>query len=468
LMQVCSFWRHAAVICPGLWTHIDIALDHPLNPSLLARAKVCVARAGKLPLDIHISDIASEDECQRWNEILDNRNLGLGNSQRLISNLLASEWVRSGLCNFEFLSDYQDDTVPIRSLELDAVVFGDVKDYHLAALTYFFARCRPGVFTQYTTRIRNEDYERDYIRFIEPIEDVPSTLESIHLSLSSQFLENHWFYTRILRTNGLCPPWSSRAYHGLIELHIGEGVPELRQSQLVSILRSSPGLRVLHLDINTVGESRLTAPILLEDLEVLSLVAGSWFSMGPAADGPHLVPHPGKVLRLIAPGSKPLQLTYFGFPGSSLLNFAARSNVTRLYIKAWGAYDMIPIIHRCPALQTLILSDCGVSEGFEPNLGVPNCEEVRREGIGGSALTARINTLYLAGFYQHCYEQLKGVVERYSVQKLVICGTDNWHEGTSPNANPREIESNLSAITMCPIVQYFESEEITLDPKDWV
>ncbi|KAJ1304922.1 hypothetical protein OPQ81_006056 [Rhizoctonia solani] len=468
-MKVCYFWRHIVIACPDLWTHVDIVLNHPLNSSLLARAKVCAARAGKLPLEIHISDMASENEFQHWQEIFDSRranSLGLANSQGLAPDSLTSDLVHSGLCKFEFLNDYPDDTVPIRSLELDLIVFGDVKDYQLAAITYFFARCRPGVFTQYATRIRNEDYESDYIRFIEAIDDPRSPLEGIRLPLSSQFLENRWLHTRVLRINGLCPPWSSTAYHGLVELHIGEGVPELHQRQLVSILRSSPRLRTLRLEVNTVGESGLTAPILLEDIEVLSLTAGSWFSMGPTDDGLHMMSYPGKILRLITTRSKPLQLTYFGFPGSVLVDFMARSNVKRLFIRAWGAYDMIPILSQCSALQTLILSDCGLYESCAPNLGVPNCKEVWREAGGPTPIT-QINTLYLAGFHRHCYEQLRGIVERYSVRKLVICGTYLWHDEESPNTNQREIESNLSSITLCPTVQYFESEKIEVDPEDW-
>ena len=103
--------------------------------------------------------------------------------------------------------------------------------------------------------------------------------------------------------------------------------------KLVTILRSSPGLRVLHIRTVIADQSAPSdsiVPVRLEDIEDLDLNDRSELDFTAG----------GEILRWIAPGSKPLQLTFNGYPSEGAILFCARANITRLFGESFAQNSM--------------------------------------------------------------------------------------------------------------------------------
>ncbi|CAE6455683.1 unnamed protein product [Rhizoctonia solani] len=440
LAQVCSYWRQIAVASPELWTHIDIVLDHPLNPGLFARAKVYATRAGRLPLEIHISDPGSEREKTQFQATQDGGTTTRGNRSKL-----SHEW--EDLHDFKI---FTSDIVPIKTLELDLCIYDRIREIYYSLLEYFFAHCEGGVLTKYIVR-RNPGWVIS-CPFIEPAE-TPHSRDGALLAVPIRHLDDVWFRISSIRANALYPHWKSKIYHGLVELYIDKEIPEISESQLVNILRSSPNLQVFHFDalLEAITDHEIIDPVYLEDLRELKLVLRCDSEATSAS----------RILQYIAPGSKPLQLSVANAEEWDIANFFSRANVTRFY--GWGVSDMIPILSQCRLLEVLVLN--------EQDLGTQNLNSVidrsfdSDDSDGGVAITytsrpsssTRINTLYLLWYSHFVFEQLQAVVEKHSVQRLIIYyGRLSYQtdEGRVLCNNTRNIRAKLSTITSCPHIEY--------------
>ncbi|GAB1527854.1 hypothetical protein RhiTH_011042 [Rhizoctonia solani] len=137
------------------------------------------------------------------------------------------------------------------------------------------------------------------------------------------------------------PTAESCAYHGLVKLHLlftrskRGRKPHIHVDKLRDMLLASPALRVLHINIIVIGKDEINglAPVPLNELEELSLdeMSRDVYDV---------------VLPLLAPGTKPLQLTFqmqqeFNAPlyCTTVAAFLERTNVTSLYILGRSLFD---------------------------------------------------------------------------------------------------------------------------------
>ncbi|QRW21821.1 Ras domain-containing protein [Rhizoctonia solani] len=421
LSHVSSFWRRVAIDTPCLWTHIDIALGYPLNRGLFSRAKVYADRAGPLPLEIHIIDKKESRESQN-------------HSYRDRNN------------EFEFLDSA---SVPIKVLELD--LYMHTNDSHgeiyYSILEYLFARCIPGALTHY--------------------------IVNMLLAIPSAQLKKLWLPISIIRLSALCPHWESIAYHGLVELHIDQGIPKISESQLVSILRSSPKLQVFHLKNSiqlqgSVGDTNIER-VLLEDLRDINIA--TW-----GEEDVYSV----EILRRIVPGKAPLQLAYLGESNNALVDFCSRANVVCFYTRFWESKPLLPLLNQVLHLSTLVL-DGALSTGTISSLfGLGNIHDNQNNQDNAAShnlknilpSTTQVNTLYLLGYQTFNFEEIEAVVKLYSVQRLMIYGgklSYQTDDGRLVSRNLRNTRVKLSSINACPIIEYHpDSEAIERDGDDWI
>ncbi|CAE6350637.1 unnamed protein product [Rhizoctonia solani] len=331
-------------------------------------------------------------------------------------------------------------------------------------LEYFFARCKPGVLTKYVTR------SNPYMvpsPFIEPAE-TPHSSDGALIAVPIRQLDKLWLGVSSVRVSGLCPHWKTKIYHGLVELYIDGGIPEISGSDLVNVLRSSPKLQVFHLKIqldDDEDEIVNANPIHLQDLRELSLmIRDDTFSTS-------------QILQWIAPGTKPLCLSLADTPREAVTEFCSRANVTRLYV--WCPGDLIPILNQCHRLETLVLNK---RDAISNDLSAIIDDDGDDDDAGGesgliSGPVVRIDTLYLLWHLEIPFESVKAAVEKYSIQRLLIYhGRLSYQAdaGRVASTNTRNIRAKLSTITACPIEYHPEgypehyTENESSDPDGWI
>jgi hypothetical protein len=166
--------------------------------------------------------------------------------------------------------------------------------------------------------------------------------ETVLLSIKKMYL--HAFY----------PFWTSKAYHGLIELRLTPrtSIVSISEYHFRGILQASPGLRILEFAleiVNALPEGSVP-PIRLDYLEVLNI---------------RLMKHifVPTLFGAIVPGSHPLQLSLSSAPNegdprlplhtsSAIYNFFTRANVVVLHTNDFDKDEIVGILQLCPHLRT--------------------------------------------------------------------------------------------------------------------
>lgn len=328
LSRVCSCWRQIAKNTRVLWSHIDVVpfQGYISSSRLLTRAEVFAARADPTPLDIHI--------------------IGETSSESPDIDIHLNTFCTS-------------IATRIRSLNLSTChIFSDL---HHSALEACLSNCVPGTLKELIIA-GDSTNGRNPFGFIESSEATVHPNRRL-LDIPHRRLEECLLPVTVLRLTGIYFRWTSQAYRGLVELrlvphhYMPVTKPTITESQLIAIFASSPGLRVLHfgleiIDLVPYNPSRVAAS--LDDLEVINI-------------RPMNTQQYDVLLRLLEPGSKPLQLsTHLPLAGFTSLfsdefrNFFGRSNVTELYIQSTGDHplkllEVLDSLHM-PHLRTLSLA----------------------------------------------------------------------------------------------------------------
>ncbi|KAG8695671.1 hypothetical protein FRC11_001304 [Ceratobasidium sp. 423] len=228
----------------------------------------------------------------------------------------------------------------------------------------------------------------------------------------------------ILHLRGLFPLWESTAYHNLVDLRLITSCDEhwtcIREQELRGILAASPGLRILHFALQITdlkGDDESIIPVRLNDLEVVSVSSDR--------GGHNGLLRPGDVLRLLAPGSKPLLLSIWhtryapdegntiggdDYPSDEVIKFFQRSNITKFHVKGIY-YELNQLIGHAPNIEDLAFDSCTlvkVTEKFPP---------------GGIPIASRLNSLII----RHCTMQrplLEVILRVYPTNLLVVSDCD--------------------------------------------
>lgn len=429
LSHVCSRWRQVAIGSCKLWSHIDFPILPAFRKGRLARAEAFAARAGQLLLHVHIYDTMTSQGYPHPNPI-----------PALVS----------------FLNSVAPKT---RSLELGTKYA--FRDYYLPILESCFANGVAGSLTQLTiSEYTLYAIDKRTHGFLEAAGSTTNS-RSLRLNVSHESLEDMWLPITVLRLSGLYPPWTSKIYHGLVELHLFSwkfsGAFIITESELVGILISSPQLRVLRFGLgikDPVASNTPVLPVHLNDLEILNL------KVIPAE-------RLGIVLRWLAPGSKPLRLILGAFhdvelPFTHHLNteveeFISRSNVTKICVDGKGTYPWAAELLRLssyPSLQVLAL-DNYLNSQSPGQVSHPDDQD-------SPALHPRLDRLYLLRQTVE-FDQLEQMIRRYQVHELLVCNLKVFRS-QQLISDEEELKRNLSHV--CPTVRILTKDEL-IQSKDW-
>lgn len=427
LTQVCSHWRQIAIDTHSLWSHVDFSSQITIaaagDNKYFTRAKAFVDRAGDSLLDIHIierldNDYSAADLTQFLAPI--------ATRIRSLDIALCRAWgINSNLDTFEF---------------------------ERLVLFSCFSNCVPGTLGQVKLVIRGEtrNHRPQPIRFVRyPNWEVAAIFPS---DLPKCTMEDLWLHVTVLRLGRLFPNWASKAYHGLVELRLPATRTLLDScsisvSGIRAILIASPKLRVLQFGSVIRCTDPLVAdtpPIRLDDLEVV--IARP---LGRRALG--------SLLRLLAPGSKPLRVsiefsrTYMEaedhLADIRIKEFLARSNVTQLQGGYLTGYPQVAnLLNSVPHIQVLVLqSFIGVMEQFS---------ELDTE--------VSLACLHIHRSSEIRWDALGQFIKTYRVQTLVLWRCTITLDGEHSARNQEDCERELS--TLCPVVKLVPSDEP--DPFD--
>ncbi|KAL5639847.1 hypothetical protein ACGC1H_006426 [Rhizoctonia solani] len=405
-LEVCSWWRRVAMESSYLWTHIDLiclcsfqAFDQQHNVRALQRAMAFATQAGRASLDIHIGagsayenikDIDRElvDFCASASSRIQSLDMACSSSPIAIQNLLGT-LLHSGLV---------PGTVTRFCISNGVTQRGTARGYSILV-----------------TRKADESRLEDFLR--------PIT----RLQLNCVFL-----------------PWTSRAYHGLVELKLiaglGQGVGLIiPEGQLASILRASPGLQLLHygLEVERKKKPYRLDPVRLDDLEVFRLEKLHADSQA-------------SVLQMIIPGNKPLQvaiklrdnLTLEAPHHTALSAFLSRSFGVQLYIEGIGSkLELFELFQESSAIDILVLRDFIIGAKYIDPRNTRNYPQIH-------VLHVILCKLVCDGF--------ENLIEFHSVQEL----TSHFSSFTSVSGDvirtDRYYEEDLRDI--CPSVSFLNDD----------
>jgi hypothetical protein len=316
MTQVCSHWHRLIINTPVLWARVDLVLSGPCEEEFHARARHLIQRAVGTPLVIRIHEPRPSEPHK-------------------ISRLVDLLRPLSG----------QMGSLDMLRREISPHLFRSV-------LNCWFEHGNPGTVKELALGCIGSTLPN----FLEPTSSPTPTPGQF--TLSPQRFEQFFEPITALRLHGIFPRWNSSAYHGLIDLRLTSSKEfAISEIQLLGILTASPGLRSLYFDLNITDTQPPDAPptpVRLNDLAILNL---GWLKFTRI----------DSVLRLLAPGTRPLRLVISFDQEQHTPTFTAeaqsffqRSNITTLFIggEYARALHWFPYSLGClPNLHALALQD---------------------------------------------------------------------------------------------------------------
>ncbi|CAE6463831.1 unnamed protein product [Rhizoctonia solani] len=302
LAQVCTLWRRIAVSSRSLWCHVDLSPYVSYSDKLITRAETYLTRAGKLPVELHVT-LNDDWDCR--------------NEHREYSHL------------YSMISRVSDR---VEMLKFALSGPGDFQECHKE----IFSRILLGEESALKKLVisSESDFANSFI-YAEGFDPgMPyGDDRPFELNLTQEQIESAFASVTAFDLQGVFPLWSSTAYHGLVDLRLTStgDWSQINETELVAVLKASPGLRILHfgLWINILSpEVPRIAPVDLQDLQVVNITETSNHQGSTC---------PSSLLRLLSPGIKPLRLSigdiYEHEAGlvTELERFFARSRIARFF-----------------------------------------------------------------------------------------------------------------------------------------
>ncbi|CAE6390790.1 unnamed protein product [Rhizoctonia solani] len=351
LTHVCSLWRGIAISCCSLWCHIDLTSYKPYYNALVERAETHSARAGQLPIELHVMD----DVHSR----LGRSPLGYDQLDKFTSRI-------SG-----------------RVKTLNFFVEDNFCGFHRSVFSTVLLN-QHSILTKLIVRTENSPsasiHARTYTSSPSDIE-----LSDFLLDLTEDQIESSFAPLTVLHLQGVFPLWSSTAYHGLTDLRLLSTEHYwsiVKEAQLISLLKSSPGLRIFHFGLRikepTTGE---VMPVNLQDLQVVKIFpdTGGWEDMCPS-----------NVLRLLAPGSRPLHLSFGGHYAAESTSFAEWDE--------FFARSRVRSFHTCsilPPMDILLRHSAYIEHAILDHQGKPSWKILYPPQLDKMASLPRLRSLHL-------------------------------------------------------------------------
>ncbi|KAG8705986.1 hypothetical protein FRC11_008636, partial [Ceratobasidium sp. 423] len=406
---VCSRWRTIALGSASLWSRVDF------HPSMcksfflsLDRAQDHVSQSGEMLLDIHISGAPEESKEGYYDGPME------------------------GLCRLA--------APRMRSLDIDLDEFriDGLRGRQYSAIDSLFSHCSPGLLTKITT------YSK-YFGFFSSGLTAPAAGWVMNLTVEPPHLETILSSVTVMDLAGLYPPWTSRAYHGLVELRLVSysGDDSIPEWQLINILKASPGLRVIQTGLNItdrVGEN-LNISVSLSDLEVLQVDS----ELFRGNNSCHL-----ELVRFLTPGLQPLNFT-MQCSGLQLTEsskaqakaFLERSNITQFHADC--VRYPFELLSSMPRLKALIMSNCK---------SLPMCRSDLIETSDQQNPTSVIHPKLDVCVVLECLlalDEFRSMIQQYQTQTLIIYSSRFQTGINGQEVGPETAMRELSEI--CPDVQ---------------
>ncbi|KAL5638671.1 hypothetical protein ACGC1H_003135 [Rhizoctonia solani] len=393
--HVCYHWRRIAISSSNLWTQIYLDPHQFQDGQVPPRIKTYLDRASGQPLDVHAINP--------------------------FPRFRATTAAQHGF--IQFLT-----SISPRTWRMVVDVPNGLRAMYLfqRTISTVLKSCAPGTLRELSIQLITLGLSPHNSR--APSEDLETTVELLGLPIT------------VLRLGDYFPKWTSNIYHGLTELRLGGSRGSISELALMTILISSPRLRVLEIKINITDDTQTHSPVTpvpLVDLELL--IPGSCNSRGQI----HL-------LRMTQPGPKPLTLSVevplvraiVKSPGDAAMRrFFASSNITRLIIHEPRNYaEVTTLLALTPMVRVLALVRPFNPEIVEDESVIPPVSTV-----DALYVTDPLNTLPL----------LKQVIRRHGVRKLTLWG----------DSEIGAIVDQLSPI--CPQVTTL-SREVPNPIQDWI
>ncbi|CAE6480161.1 unnamed protein product [Rhizoctonia solani] len=363
LAQTCALWRNTAISSSSLWRHIDLSPYQSDSGGLVARAETYLERAGRLPVELHIA--GNEDHrLKRPGRTHDN----LYELISCISGRVETLELVVTKNSQRFICTALRQLLLDQHLSLTKLVIRAVDEYWDT-----FISAEP------------EDHDSDLDESDGEFDESDGELGDFRLGLAEDQIERGFAPLTTVHLYGIFPVWSSAAYSGLVDLRLMSTFrwSHISKVQLMTILKSNPALQILHFGLDIPGPSPVTNAVTsvnLEDLQVVKIVTEKYQGMYQG--------HTLRILlRLLAPGSKPLRLSINGyFQRGAILamemeRFFARSKVHRFYTQVLSPPIGL-LLRQAIHLEQVVLDNfrCDWNENFsarfEADESVPRLESL--------------------------------------------------------------------------------------------
>ncbi|CAE6443017.1 unnamed protein product [Rhizoctonia solani] len=394
---VCTYWRQIVITSPNLWSHIDISARILQDNRTLSCIQTFLSRAGHTPLYLHI-------KCETY----DNTE---GHSKDQVNATLG-----------EFITPLVPRTRELKcSMGVDSPSEQDSQFYQSFMSHFLNKDTTLGKLT--TLDITINSYNRTF--YIQTAEH-PQSSDTLVLEISPHQLEDLLLPVTVLRLSSIVPHWASKAFHGLIELRLlafGDS-PRIHESQLVTILKHSPELRVFEFGTNIEFTDLTLEPVALDSLEMLVTHFMTYSQLG-------------KFLRLLETGPNPLFVSidspYMDVElNDNIKRFFSYSNVTRLYTSHFDNFSQsLELVNLSHTIKTLAMTSPGYDSWIldsQSELSTQVC----------------LDALYLMGSFELEIDQLQGVARCPSIRKVIIWGNYQITRGGRPILNKRLLQKELS------------------------
>lgn len=324
LASVCTRWRQTAIGTCRLWTHIDLSVS---NQNLYRRAQLWLKMAKSSPLHIHVH----QRNCAKAEEI--------AQLTHFLIPYMKQSWTL-----------YLD--AECYSMELFEAILGCWVRFGLPGSTKALILHRPQPISLLAildpTQPLYTRYSCELDPFLRPV--------------------------RALHLRNVCVRWGTTAYHGLSELHLDSLPDSARPTirQLVSTLHASPrlcSLKLARLNFRheAVEDSSEIEPVQLTHLVSLNLLEASSSVLKT-------------LLPLITPGTTPLSMSMSldkpEFIRAEITSFFERSNISTLYVDAWGYNWFSTVFGSLQHLKVLALRNYYLSRDTIPEPATTSVGEV--------------------------------------------------------------------------------------------
>ncbi|KDN33136.1 hypothetical protein RSAG8_13775, partial [Rhizoctonia solani AG-8 WAC10335] len=158
------------------------------------------------------------------------------------------------------------------------VVTGGFGPFHRCVLESLFSY-NDSILKKLVFHSGGEHLDAFIVPFSFELGDLDREFNNFALNLTERQIGRGFSTINTLHTHGIFPSWSSIAYHGLVDLRLLSTSywSNTKEAQIISVLNSSPGLRIIHFGLqiqDSDPDVKHVPPVYLQDLQVYTSTIG--------------------------------------------------------------------------------------------------------------------------------------------------------------------------------------------------